>query len=380
MSLPTALESVRARFISAQSYKDVFGDAPTGNEDAQVAYLKQQFRYLAKVLHPDGQEPKYRKEAEQLFAELNRLHSNAVTALKEGRYSKPFGKGFSAIDDGGTFDLTSSLATYRLSKTAFAKGDFSVLYRGVRVTGSSEQVIAKVARAPATNAWLENEAKILMKFRDAKSGDPLSGITRFVPNLADAFLVEGAGNKRYRVLITKAVDNLVSVADIIAVYPKGLDPRDASWIYRRIIAQTLAASMVGVVHGAIVPDHILVGPITHNPLHIGWAHALSSGHITHIIPKYKDYYPREVFDRRSPDHTTDLYMASKTMIHLLGGDVKRNALPSTVPKRVGEVILRSVASSPASRPQDGKQLLDDFTRVIKEEWGRTYRALTMPVR
>ena len=120
--------------------------------------------------------------------------------------------------------------------------------------------------------------------------------------------------------------------------------------------------------------------MTHEPLHIGWAHALTSGHISHIIPRYKAYYPPEVFDRKNPDHTTDLYMASKTMIQLLGGDVKRNTLPSSVPKRVGEVILRSVVPSPANRPQDGKQLLDEFTHLIREEWGRTYRALPMPVR
>ena len=179
MSLPVALESVQTRFKSAQSYKDIFGDLPKGDEATQVAHLKAQFRFLAKVVHPDQQEPQYRDQAHTLFAELNRLHTNAMTALKEGRYGKPFGKRVSSADSGGTFDLTSSLGTYRLSNVACAKGDFSVLYRGTRVGADSGAIVAKVASAVVYSCvCAQNVVVVIRIFHHAIQATIFEGLCR----------------------------------------------------------------------------------------------------------------------------------------------------------------------------------------------------------
>ena len=149
-------------------------------------------------------------------------------------------------------------------------------------------------------------------------------------------------------------------------------------------SQMLAASMAGVVHGAITPDHVMVHPKTHEALHIGWAHAIDrvahpNARITHIIDRWKDWYPPEVFQKKPPDHTTDIYMAGKTILRLFGGDTKQNIFPEhAASPAIIRTVLRCVEDSPARRYQDGKQALDELTRAVRAYWGKTYRPLVMP--
>jgi hypothetical protein len=244
--------------------------------------------------------------------------------------------------------------------------------------------LVKISSEPTFNSWLEREAILLTRFRDAKSGSSVAAIGRYVPKLIDTFLIEGPGRTRYRVNVTGFTRDIVSVNQIIEAYPRGLEPAQAAWVARRVIAQALAAQVAGVVHGAITPDHVLVGPVTHEPVHIGWVHAIEApkkngGRITHVIDRWRDFYPPEVFDKKAPDLRTDLYMAGKTVIKLLGGDVKRNTLPTVVPDEMKRITLRLVEESPSRRPSDGAAYLDEFTRVVRGIWGRKYRPLDMPV-
>jgi hypothetical protein len=137
------------------------------------------------------------------------------------------------------------------------------------------------------------------------------------------------------------------------------------------------------VHGAIVPNHVLVNPITHEPLHIGWAHAIvrpeeRDAKLTTIIDRFKDWYPPEVFAREVPSHQTDLYMAGKTMLYLLGGDVARNRFPSHVPGPVVQIVQRCLETKVEKRPRDGLVLMHEFLKVIEKLWGRNYRPLRLP--
>ena len=175
----------------------------------------------------------------------------------------------------------------------------------------------------------------------------------------------------------------VSLTEIKQAYPRGLPPEDAAWIWRRVLGQTLAASMLKSVHGAIVPDHILVHPLTHEPLHIGWAHAIErplerNAKLTTIIDRFRDWYPPEVFAREVPSHQTDLYMAGKTMVYLLGGDVARDRFPSHVPEPVVQIIQRCLETKVERRPQDGLTYMHEFSKVIEKLWGRKYRPLKLP--
>ena len=233
-------------------------------------------------------------------------------------------------------------------------------------------VLVKIARVPAHNPWLQREAQTLQRFIDERFLQPLG---KTVAGLHDSFLLAD-GTKRFAVTVLRHRPALVSLEQVLRAHPKGLEPDDALWICRRVIAQPLAALMAGLVHGALVPPHLLVDPIKREPVVLGWPHARPTGErITHLIPSYKAYYPPEILHRQPADHRSDIYMAGKCMIALNGGDVHRNTLPKTLAEPVRRLILACVAMEPKKRPQNAKVFLTDFTAAVRKAYGQTYRPL-----
>lgn len=370
---------VAKRLTGATSFLAVFGELPTGDVAAKKSYLRKQFSYLAGLVHPDHVQPDCTDVAQNAFRDLNALRHAAERAIVSGTYDAPLKAQPTVSADTDVFELVSQTGTYRLKNAAYREGDFSVVYRGVLVGAKPIPVIAKVAREPANNSWLEREAVILRRAQSARAGTPIHSMSRFTPALIDTIMVPGEKNTRYRANILRFESDMVSVADVIKAFPHGLDAPQAAWVARRIFAQTLAASMLKLVHAAITPDHVLVNPFTHDPIHIGWPHAIESGRITHVIDRWKDIYPPEVFGKKDVDHRTDIYMAGATIVRLMGGNVEKKKLPAAVPNEVAKVILRCLEANPARRPQDGLHLLNEFTKVVRAQWGRVYRPLTMPV-
>jgi len=373
-----SINAVKEQLHIANSFVDIFGTLPEGEAKQKLRTLRKSFGYLASIVHPDkvkGDE----LEAGPVFAELKNRYDKAKIAVKDGRYEDGFSYDTSSVAP--TPFTTASGGVYTLDDTVFKEGDFSTFYKARDKKG--QRVLVKISSDPTLNGYLESEAKILKRFLVSKK--TLRPLRKFVPTLLDTFMGREENGKQFRALVFPFLEGYVSLTDIIAAYPNGLNPKDAAWIWRRVLAQALAAKMAGYVHGAIVPDHVLVHPTTHEPLHIGWAHAIqkpeeTSKRITFVIDAWRDWYPPEVFKKQVPDHSTDIFMAGKTMIYLLGGDTKRNTFPKGVPEEIKRIILRTVKSSADERSRDAKVVINDFQRAITKRWGRSYRQLVLPNR
>lgn len=370
------LDAVHKQIRGAKVYADVFG-ALTGDTISRRGQLRKSFAFLARTVHPDHVHASLRTKADEVFRALNKLRLAADEAIQAKQYDVPLA---AMPSDIGTehVTITSKKGEYSIQQNPFATGDFSQLYRG---KSSSGPIIAKISSEPSCNTWLEKDAAVLATLQN---GEPhMQALQAYMPVLLDTFIMPH-DRKHFRVNVVKAVPDLVSVADIITAFPNGLEAPQVAWVARRIIAQAIAAQMLNRVHAGITPDHVLVDPYKHEPLHIGWAHALkdpetSHERITHVVDRWRDIYPPEVFDKKIPDHRTDLYMAGATIVKLLGGDVVKRTLPATVPETMAKVVLRAIETSPARRPEDAVQYLDEFTRVVRGIWGRVYRPLFMPV-
>lgn len=373
-----AFKTIVKQMARATSFQDVFGKL-SGDHFSRRRQLRKQFAYLAQTIHPDHVDEVHRTEAAVAFQKLTELRSKADEAIGQNAYEKPFTSVAPASTH--TVEISSKSRSYLLDGHAFKEGDFSVLYRGTCAEG---EIIAKIAREPSDNAWLEREAQILLKMKTPDPRDPEHPLKPYMPQLLESFFVK-EGGRQFRVNIMRHVPDMVSVADIIEAFPNGLEPPQAAWVSRRVIAQAIAADMLGLVHGALTPDHTLVDPYKHEPLHIGWAHALSDpratkARITHVVDRWRDIYAPEVFDKKTPDHRTDIYMAGATLVRLLGGDVHKHSLPKAVPDAMAAVTLRAIEKSPAKRFQTGAEFLEEYTRTVRGIWGRVYRPLAMPIR
>lgn len=381
MVTATDVQCIRDQLASATTFTAVFGPLAPGGVSEQRSALRRSFGYLVKLVHPDMVPASQEKVASETFQLLDRLRHQADTAIQSGTYDQPFSGNTPSPNghdgDTGFTILQSASETYRLVSTPTWTGDFSALYRAEALTGK-QPVIVKIAAQPKDNARLEWEALVLSRFNGPKAKSTLRKVSVFVPHLLDTFMVAGESGKRYRANVTTFHPGLVSLTEIRNAFPSGLDPRDAAWIFRRVLGQTSAAAMADVVHGAIVPDHVLVEPIKHEPLHIGWSTAVEPGkRITTVVNRWRPFYPPEVFRKEPVDHRADLFMAGQTMIYLLGGDVKSRKLPAGLPVPVASIIRSCIAEDPARRPKDGRVVLDEFTQAIREAWGRTYRPLIL---
>lgn len=270
-----------------------------------------------------------------------------------------------------TLELTGINGTYCVESEPCMYGDFTVIHYGMNSRGGS--LLIKVARDLACNAHLETEATCLF---DVQANDAFASIRPFMPILYDSLVLpEG-----HRINVMQAADDdFVSITAIKSAYPDGLEPPMAAWVWRRVLGQVMAAELLGRVHGAIVPDHVLVHPVSHEPLHIGWGHSVTPmSCIVSIIERWRDWYPPEVFNREPVTLQTDLYMAGKTMIYLLGGGSDWNYIPDSVPSPLRNCIERCVAEDATHRPNDIHAFMRECTDVIHALWGHTYRRLEMP--
>jgi hypothetical protein len=375
----SALEVIQSQLASATTFVAIFGALPPGDERAQLAHLKKKYRALVRMTHPDQVPAGERTLAHAVFPILVRFYEDAVAALRAGHYDRPRATAAAKLATAAPdVVMKSAIAVYTVKPDLFAVGDFGNLHLGH--TNRGEAVLLKVAAELGNNAFLAKEATF---YKGLAARSDIAGLRRYLPDLLDSFSITERPGEQFRVNVFRYTPGYVSLTTIHEAYPKGLDPKDAAWIWRRLIAQALAAQTLGVVHGAIVPDHVLVHPGTHEPLHLGWVHSVErpqerQARLTTVIDRWRDWYPKEIFAREIPSLQTDLYMVGKTMIYLAGGDVAGNRFPRHYPEVMKDTVAQLIAEESRDRPRDGHALLREFTTGVRKIWGTAFRPLVLP--
>jgi len=195
----TFAEAVR-RIENAHSFEEL------GDERA--------YRKLAKLVHPDAAAAAESAAATAAFARLARLFA----------------------ERGGT-ELRTPQAVYRVGGRV-ASGDIADL---AAVDGN--RALLKVPRRPADNDLMTAEADALRRlWRD---GDPK--YRPYAPRLLESFVHEDAARNRRRVNVVERLNGFVPLSRITTA----IDPRDAAWMWRRLLVGLGWAHRAGVVHGAI---------------------------------------------------------------------------------------------------------------------------------
>jgi serine/threonine protein kinase len=243
-----------------------------------------------------------------------------------------------------------------------AAGDIANLYEHSRG-------LLKLARHPADNDLLDREAKALTRLR-------ARGDKRFWPYIP--MLME---RQRHQDPTTRAErnanlisrqDGFVALAEVKSAYPAGLDPRDAAWMWRRLLVAIGFAHQAGVIHGAVVPDHVLIHPADHGLVLIDWCYAITEpGETAAAVPaRYADWYPPEVHRRLPPGPDLDIWLAARCMIDLMG---------DRAPRPLVGFARGCMLSSPGTRPSDAWRLLGELDAVLERLYGpRKFRPFVMP--
>ena len=229
--------------------------------------------------------------------------------------------------------------------------------------------LLKLARHPADNDLLDREAKALTRLRAA--GD--RRFLPYVPTLMERQRHQDPATRAERnANLIGRLDGFVALADVKTAYPAGLDPRDAAWMWRRLLVAIGFAHQAGVIHAAVVPDHVLIHPAEHGLVLIDWCYAITEPDepVAAVPARYAGWYPPEVHRRQPPGQDLDIWLASRCMTDLMG---------DRVPRPLAAFARGCTLPSPGSRPRDAWRLLSELDAVLDRLFGpRKFRPFVMP--
>lgn len=347
------------RLAKAATPEDVFGklaDFAAGEKEGEI---KKIYRQVSLIIHPDRCSANLKKKSDEAFGRLSDFYKQALDSLKRGEYGKDRPK---AIIRGRKGDY--------LIKELIACGGVTTVYRGENGSGGIGALAIKIVNSPGDNDLTENEAVMLRRLR-GDSEDWAKEFQKYLPELLDSLTI-APQNRRMNIL--SFLDGYYSLQEVKRQYPAGIEPRAMAWMWKRLLTVLGYAHKKGIVHGAVIPQHIMINPKNHGLVLLDWSFAVDvSGKagkkIKAINPDYEHFYPPEVFGKKSADPSTDIYMAAKCMIDVLGGDAKTKEMPKSVPKEVRMFLRSCLLEEQVLRANKAWALYRDFLNLLETLYG-----------
>jgi len=327
-------EEALERVERAGSAVGLFGP-PTG-DPAKRKEVQRLYRALASVLHPDVTEAGDVR-AHAASAELTRMHHEWI--------------------NGATVELRTATGVYRIGEP-FAVGSVANVYR------SDGPHMVKVVRNPVLNPLLRGEWEALRAL--GRFTDQHRWLRPYYPRLLDTSGDVERGERAFTVL-APLVDGFVTLAEVRKAFPGGLDGRDYAWMHRRLLKALAGAHGLGLVHGAVTAENVLVHPEKHGIVLVGWSFSVESGQ--RLLATSKSIaYPPEV-DLGEPVTTaTDVHMAHTLMLDLVAPNETRQ-----------RTFARGCTQDSPSRRPDAVDLIDEYDDLLEDLYGaRVFRPFTVP--
>jgi hypothetical protein len=274
--------------------------------DADASKAKAKYRRLAQTVHPDHVPPEAMDEAKTAFAKLKALYDE-------------YQRADTATPTGASTVLATARRTYVLGPR-IAVGNIANLYRAQFHDGTAHDVVAKIVRDPRNNDLAENEASVLKRMRDADADDLRKP---YHSELLDSFRYRDSTTGAERqVNVLTPLQGFYSLAQVKAAYPEGIGWRDFTWMWKRLLIAIGHAHANEVVHGAVIPEHVLIHPEMHGFCLVDWSYSVSHGEpLKAIVGAREGLYPNDVLHGEPTSTATDIFMASKTMETLFSADV-----------------------------------------------------------
>jgi hypothetical protein len=141
-------------------------------------------------------------------------------------------------------------------------------------------------------------------------------------------------------------------------------------MWRRLLTALGWAHEAGVVHGAVLPEHVLIHPAEHGVVLVDWCYAVAPGQpLTAVVAAHRDRYPPEALARRPVSPATDIYLATVTVQRLVG---------RRMPAPMRRFVAGCLYDAPRMRPQHAWQLLAELDDLLGHLYGpRRFRPFTL---
>jgi hypothetical protein len=272
----------------------------------------------------------------------------------------------------------------------FCTGDIADLHvASMESSKERNNLVMKVARSADDNDLLMAEVDTLALLRGRLS----DAWKRCVPEILETFLLdEGAKVQRRRANISKRFAGFHDSVDIHRHVPGGVDGGTIAWMWKRLLVLLEWTHKAGLVHGAVLPPHLLfypdngnkkfMDPRQHTVVLVDWCYAVEYKKRTRLsawIPQWKELYAPEVLKKQPLGAYTDLYMGAMSMLYLAGWEVGRKSLPAHIPAEINRSLLDCIYVDPTNRPQSIGKYFESFQGVLKKVYGVSrYHEFSVP--
>lgn len=239
--------------------------------------------------------------------------------------------------------------TYSVGALPFVKGATCDFY----ASSSAERLsVLKMPRSPGSNDRVEHEAMVLRRL--SAMGD--KRFVAFVPDAHELCRREIDGDELV-CLVLEPLDGFYTLTEVMNAYPLGIEGRDVAWMWRRILVALGFAHEVGIVHGAVTPDHVMIHPEEHGLVLVGWGSSVNVGEVI------EDADGNPVVLNTTP--LTDIRAACTVMLDTLGA-----APPAE---------MKAFAKGCHFTDRTAWLLKEDYDQILERLYGRRkFRPFHMP--
>lgn len=263
--------------------------------------------------------------------------------------------------------LKSPKRTYTLISRRFV-GDVADIYLAEGQDGDSlvlsNKYLVKVSRFPGGEKLLDRERQALTELHTA--ADDLKYRCYF-PLIVESFPAHDRFKRRVNVFSWE--DGWFSLESVLKKYPSGLSPRHTVWIFKRLLTAIGFAGHNELVHGAILPQHILLRPKDHALRVVGWGQSVKSGTAIQSVPaKSKDVFPSNLSKKPVAKSGADVWLASRVL----------EEATANIPDKMRTFLMGCRLDGQWSRELDAWELYDEFDELAKALFGKPkFMALEM---
>ena len=258
-----------------------------------------------------------------------RVDPSSVSARKFhdawAEWNTPAGGG----EDGRLFSIAD---THWFRQRLLARGEISDVYLATRARWPSELVLLKVLRDADDAPLLAQEWSVLNRLQANAAADGM-GLGLRVPSP----VVMGDGNLACAYRWATGFTNTFEM--VRGVHPGGVPPVASIWVWRRILEVLAMMRRGGFVHGAILPNHLLVQNGEHGVRIVGFSCSdVPDAALRVISTQFEDFYPAAVLDSQKLTAAMDVVMSARCVSYLLGG--RDGNLPGHVPQPLADLLRR----------------------------------------
>lgn len=262
-----------------------------------------------------------------------------------------------------------------------AHGEISDAYAARRARWPTELVTLKVLHDSQAADLFENEWRVLQLLQSSQAPGA-DNFSMLIPQPIIHGEISGGAYAGKRASIFHWAGGFRhTFEDVIRVYPKGIPARASIWIWRRILETLSFIHASGMVHGAVLPPHLLIQENEHGVRLVGYSFAGLAGETLRTISTgFESFYPKPAQPWSKLTSKIDLVMSARCIVVILGGDPATASLPATVPTRLASIVQRIALSDiDGTKNEDAWTIREELGEIAQEVFGSPqFNPIVMP--